>query len=64
MCKMSELEEKDQGLNELINDDGVCRAVPATPGMLNIQNQLQPTHNIGSPFSFKSRVPKKKQLNP
>ena len=31
-------EEKGQGFNELINNDGVCRTAPATPGLLIIAN--------------------------
>jgi hypothetical protein len=28
-------EEKDDGLTRWINDEGVCRIAPATPGLLN-----------------------------
>ena len=31
-----DLEEKDWLLDQLINDGGVCRTAPATPGLLNI----------------------------
>ena len=30
------LEEKDESINELINDEAVYRTAPATPGLLNI----------------------------
>ena len=30
------MEEKDDLINQLINDGGVCRTAPATPGLLNI----------------------------
>ena len=30
------MEEKDELVNELINDEGVCRTAPATPGLLKI----------------------------
>ena len=29
-----DLEEKDQSISELINDGGVCRTAPSTPGLL------------------------------
>ena len=27
-------------MNELINDESVCRTAPATPGLLNIQSNI------------------------
>ena len=30
------MKEKDQLVTELINNEGVCRTAPATPGLLNI----------------------------
>ena len=30
-----DLEEKDRLLNQSVNDGGVCRTAPATPGLLN-----------------------------
>ena len=32
---LEDWEEKGQGLNELINDEAVCRTALATPGLLN-----------------------------
>ena len=32
-----DLEEKDESISELINDGGVCRTAPATPGLLTIE---------------------------
>ena len=34
-----DLEEKDDSVNELINDEAVCRTAPATPGLLIIQDE-------------------------
>ena len=31
---MEDWEEKDQGLNQLINGGGYCRTAPAIPGLL------------------------------
>ena len=31
-----DLEEKDESFSELINDRGVCRTAPATPGLFKI----------------------------
>ena len=31
-----DLEEKDETINQLNYDGGVCRTAPATPGLLNI----------------------------
>ena len=28
------MEEKDDSVNELMSDEGVCRTAPATPGLL------------------------------
>ena len=33
-----DLEEKDRWLNESVNDGGVCRTAPATPGLLIMQS--------------------------
>ena len=39
VCDLSYLEdweEKDHGPTDLINNEGVCKTAPATPGLLNI----------------------------
>ena len=36
---LEDWEEKADGLTELINDEGVCRTAPATPGMLINQSR-------------------------
>ena len=33
------LEEKSDLINQLINDGGVCRTAPATPGLFTIEEQ-------------------------
>ena len=38
-----DLEEKDQSLNQLINDEAVYRTAPATPGLLNMTNRKSGT---------------------
>ena len=38
LCCFEDLEEKDRSLDQLINDGGVCRTAPATPGLLKILN--------------------------
>ena len=43
-------------VNILGPDNGVCRTDSAIPGLLNLQDQLQPTHIIGSPVPFKELV--------
>ena len=35
-----DLEEKDDSLNELMNDKAVYRTAPATPGLLNIISEM------------------------
>ena len=36
LFRQQDLEEKDESVNEVISDGGVCRTAPATPGLLNI----------------------------
>ena len=38
-------------MNELMSNKGVCRTAPATPGLLNMQQQK--THK-GEPLQFQS----------
>ena len=42
-------EEKDPSMYQSINDKGVCRTAPATPGVLNIMHGFEATEkqNIG-----------------
>ena len=32
-------ERKDDSMNQLISDKGVCRTAPATPGLLKIEEE-------------------------
>ena len=36
LCHYEDLEEKDDWVTDLMNDRGVCRTAPATPGLLKI----------------------------
>ena len=41
-----DLEEKGVLMNESMNDKGVCRTTPATPGLLKTQSLLFPHRNL------------------
>ena len=40
ICWRLSREEKDDSIDELINDKGVCRTAPATPGLLITQSEV------------------------
>ena len=37
-------EQKDHSNNESMNEEGVYRTAPATPGLINIQSYIGPIH--------------------